>query len=295
MAESSAIAWGPLAEPVRSDAPDAGDPPWRDNAYLAFWAPPASVYGVVHVTTTPNGDGRRARFSIDVGGSLVEVMEPLEPGSFESDSIDFRLDGRILLETPEIAVDLIMRPRFQPGDYTAGEVLPGLVPELPLQHYQQGVDVSGTVTRGDRTVDFAGQGLRDRTWGFRDEASSWVEHLAVFGCFEGFDLTVMKFAHPEGERRVDGFVLAADGTRPITEIRTTRDPSGLFVRATIALADGEQRVISSGGRIGGFWAPIGADEREGPVYTAFDEVHRLTVDGVPGHGIAEQGYLRRLD
>ena len=50
--------WGPLAEPIHPDRPiTPADPPWRENAWLAFYDRPQGIYGVTHVTTSPNSGG----------------------------------------------------------------------------------------------------------------------------------------------------------------------------------------------------------------------------------------------
>jgi hypothetical protein len=72
--------WGPLSEPIHNDV--AGERPWRDNAFLCFWNPDGDVVGTLHTSTSPNAEGRRARFSIQAGGKTVEVAEELEPGTF---------------------------------------------------------------------------------------------------------------------------------------------------------------------------------------------------------------------
>lgn len=285
--------WGPLAEPISSSAGPA-DPVWRDNAYLAFWSPEEAVYGVVHVSTTPNGVGRRARFSIAVQGDEFETIEELDPGTFTSASIDYQLDGRVRLNTPDVQAELCLTPRFSPGDYSAGEVVPALLADRPLRHYQQGADFTGAVTVHGRPITLSGTALRDRTWGYRDENSTFIEHLAYMGSFDEFDFTVMKFSRPDGHAVTDGFILDDHGAHPISDVRTLRDASGLFARCTLTLADGQERVLVSRQRVGGFWVPMG-EAREGVVYSCFDEIHSFSCDGATGHGIAEQGYLRRLD
>ena len=67
--------WGPLAQPLHADIPD--DPrPWRDNAFLCFWDPAKRLTGVMHISASPNAaGGRRARVSVRLGNSTVEVIE----------------------------------------------------------------------------------------------------------------------------------------------------------------------------------------------------------------------------
>ena len=68
---------------------------WRDNAVFVWWDPSREVYGQVHVSTTPNGEGSRARCAFHAAGRSFEFQEPLEAGTFNSDSMTVDLSGRI--------------------------------------------------------------------------------------------------------------------------------------------------------------------------------------------------------
>lgn len=287
------VDWGPLAEPVHAGAAGPGGPPWKDNAYLSFWDYAAGLYGAVHVSTSPNGEGRRARCSVSVAGRPIEIVEELAPGTFTSASIDYGLTGRIRVSHPDVEVDLMTTPRFGPADYGSGDVLPALVEGKPLQHYQQGAEVIGTVTVAGTVHELRGTGLRDRTWGFRDEAAQWVEYAGLIASFTDFDVTVMTFLGADGAVRTDGFLQDAAGATRISGLKLTRDPAALFVRGRMTLADGTERVVTAVGREGGFWVPMGA-EREGPAFGAYDDFLRLDAEGTPGSGLVEQGILHRV-
>jgi hypothetical protein len=285
--------WGALAQPIHTDAAGAGDPPWRDNAFLGFCSPTESVFGAVHVSTSPNTEGRRARFSLTAAGQTVEVVEPLEPGTFRSASIDFGLGGRIVVDSPDLKAELVMTPEFYAVDYTDKEAFRPLIPGEPLRHHQQAARVEGTARLGGASVTISGAGVRDRTWGYRDESAQLVEYVAVTGVFDSFYLSAMKFLGPDGTTVVDGFI--TDGPEParITAMRVTRDSAGLFLQTVITLADGSERTVRLAERRGGFWVPMGV-EREGPTMSAYDDFMAYDLDGRKGHGLVEQGILRRL-
>src|SRR5436190_5659619 len=84
--ETTQGAWGPLSEPIHGPVPE-GAPPYKDNAYLAFWDDKAGVYGVFHFSTSPNAEGRRARVTVQAGGRTAEIIETPDPGTFDTDSI----------------------------------------------------------------------------------------------------------------------------------------------------------------------------------------------------------------
>jgi hypothetical protein len=92
---STVTQFGPLATPIHEDFAAPGDPPWRDNAYLGFWDSARQLFGEVHVSTSPNGGGRRARVETFVDGRFCEIDEELEPGTFRSESVDFDIDGTV--------------------------------------------------------------------------------------------------------------------------------------------------------------------------------------------------------
>lgn len=293
MINTVTTSWGPLAEPVHADAAGPGDPVWKDNAYLSFWDVANGLFGSLHVSTSPNGEGaRRARCSIAVGGTTVEVTETLEPGSFTSESIHFGLDGTIRVDHPELSLVASNTPLYAPADYASTGLIPELVPGQPLQHFQQGCTVVGTVTVGGRAYDLEAQGMRDRTWGFRDEAAQWVEYAGLIATFDGVFITAIKFVSRTGEVTGDGFLATDEGVQVITSIRFRRDAAARFVRAQLDLANGATHTVTLAGRETGFWVPMGA-ESDGPSFGTYDDFMQLELDGEPGAGLFEQGIIHR--
>lgn len=288
------VQWGPLAHPIRSEPVADDAPPWKDNSYLAFWDPERGVNGVVHVSTSPNAAGRRARASLQVGGATAEIAEDLEPGTFTSASIDLDLEGRVTVRTADMSMELEMTPRGTAADYTAGAAIPELVPGEPLQHFQQGAIVSGRVCVGDAATEVDAIGLRDRTWGYRDESQMWPEYIGMIVDLDGETLSVMKFAGVDGSTKTDGFLLGDEPRQATSLVDITRDASGLFVGATVGFDDGETLTLRLTRRTGGFWVPMGW-ERVGPTMSAYDEFMELrAADGRGGYGFVEQGIVRRL-
>jgi hypothetical protein len=283
-----------LSEPVHAGAAGPGDPPWRDNAFLAFWDEHSGLYGCAHVSTSPNSEGRRARCSVAALGRRVEVVEPLVPGTFDSDSLTFDLSGRLIVDTPDLRVDLRSTPRFSAADYSAGQIVPGIVAGAPLRHFQQGCEVEGDVVVGDTKITLRGRGFRDRTWGYRDESQTWTEYVAVIGCFPDFDITFMKFKGVDGSMTVEGYQIA-DELRRADEMRITRDASGLLSRLDVGFGDGAEVSVEVTGHPGGFWVPLGRDGRSGPTMSSYDDfVSLASFSGATGFGMVEQGIIRTV-
>jgi hypothetical protein len=284
-----------VAHPVRQDAPTEPHP-WRDNAYLGFWDPGHAVFGAVHVSTSPNSEGRRARASVSVRGVSAEVIEDLEPGTFGGRSITYDLDGTIRVRSRDLEIDLAMPGRHHPVDYTGG-VITDLIPDQPLHHLQQPVHVVGEVSvrseRGTEAATVRGRGLRDRSWGFRDESVSMVEFAFFVIGLGDEDLSVMKFRRADGSTATEGFLLGGAPTA-VHALAVTRDAAGLVVGADVGLEGGSELVLRRRTLHGGFWVPMGV-ERRGPTMSCYDEfVEVEAADGRVGHGIFEQGIRRDL-
>jgi hypothetical protein len=286
------IEWGPIGEPVQVGAASPGDPVYRDNAFLAFWSLGAEpVYGEGHVSTSPNSDGRRARFTICHGGRVVELREELEPDSFRSESIDFDPRGRLVVEAEGFSAHLSYRPRFCHGDYTENAVL-GTVRESTLKHYQQGMDVSGTVAIGDETMELECRGIRDRTFGYRDEPRQWIDGVGFCATFDDFDFTAIRNITSDGEAVTDGFILSDSGALRLTGMRFTYDPI-LLKHAALTFEDGTERTISRRSRqYCPLWFPQGPD-REAPGMTSWSEYCEFDAWGAVGEGLVGH-WVRRL-
>lgn len=287
--------WGDLAHPVRQDDPGEGMPVWKDNAYLCFWDSSTGAHGVIHASTSPNAEGRRARASLSVNGRAAEVAETLDSGSYASESISFGLDGPIKVDAEGLSADLHHAPRGRWCDYSVTGIVPELVEGEPLQHFQGAATVTGTIEVAGESIEVNGVGLRDRTWGFRDESAMWPEYIGVVVDIEGKLLTVMKFAGMDGETASSGFILSDEEPVPTTGLEgITRDASGLFAAASVDIEGGETLELRMTRRFGGFWVPMGW-ERQGPTMSAYDELIEVrTGDGRVGHGLVEQGIVRRL-
>lgn len=296
---TTAPTWGPLAEPIHPDAAGPGDPVWKDNAYLSFWDVELRIFGSFHVSTSPNGAGaRRARCSVSLptpggAGRIVEIIEELEPGTFASRSIEFGLDGTITVDHPDLRASLVNSPLHTPADYSTTDLIPALVPGKPLQHFQQACRISGTFASGGDVVEVDGTGMRDRTWGFRDESGQWAEYAGLVAVFDDTFITAMKFLSLDGTLRVDGFLIDGTGSHAITEVAFRRTAAAQFLKGTLTLDDGSVRIVSMTERLAGFFVPMGA-ETDGPAFGAYDDFMSLELDGATGAGFYEPGIIYRV-
>ena len=291
--------FAPLLTPIHGPVPE-GHPPWKDNAFLAFWDVNNDLFGSVHVSTSPNAGGRRARFSISLHGKVIEVIEDLASGTFTSESISFEMGAPITVRTPRLSGVIEEHPRFGLADYVTGsKVMPELVPGERLSHYQHATNVTGTLTVDGEQIKLTGAGFRDRTWGYRDESANMSEYLAVMIVAPEAAISGLRLRDTHGREFTEGFVTRADGSAtPIEEIAVTRDASSLCAGLALGLVGNSHLEARNIGRRGGFWAPMGWTRR-GPSLGEFDEFAEFTVgDGTGGSaeafGMIAHGIMRAL-
>ncbi|TVX99211.1 hypothetical protein FPV58_18215 [Mycolicibacterium porcinum] len=289
-----AAAWGPLSTAIHADAAGPSDPTWKDNAYLSFWDVAGNIYGSVHVSTSPNDSkARRARFSLQVDNQIIEIIEPLPLGSFASESISFGLDGTITVDHPDLKVLLGNAPLWVPADFALNELIPPLVPGKPLQHYQQACTLRGTIEHGGRTWTLDATGMRDRTWGFRDEAAQWIEYAGLVCVIGDSFVSAMKFLGTDGSLRADGYWVDDNGAVLITDMGFRRNAAAQFLSSTMTLADGREKTVTMSNRLAGFFVPMGRDT-DGPAFGTYDDFMTLADGEAEGAGFVEQGIVHRV-
>ena len=271
---------------------------WRDNAVFVWWDPESETYGQVHVSTTPNGEGSRARAAVTVAGRPFEINEPLPPGTFASESISVDLTGHVTVNHERLVLDLRLEPLFTPVDWASIRALPEARPGMTLNHYQHGAVARGTVIIDDESSKFEGTAWRDRTWGYREESAQWLEYFYLTSVF-GHDhaIVLWKVLGADQRTRMFGAHISDEGQVPIDTFTVVRDPAANFAGGTVDLPSGRLtlNVVPKRTPFTGWWLPMGCTRQEGPTFCEFDEYFVLTSsDGDRGAGLAAHGILRSI-
>jgi hypothetical protein len=287
--------WGPMSHPARETISE-GRPPWKDHIYIGFWDVASACYGFLHWNSSPNHDTGKAQLSGSFGGVTLDLKEPLQAHAtrFSSDSLCFDLASEIEVRAGRVTGHLRAAPRLTPVDYTQNSLLPPLVPGEPLQHWQQGVELSGELVVDGVAHLIAAMGYRTRTWGFRDDSNQFQEYVSLQTCMGARDITVMKFRWPDGSLKTDGFVVTDAGQTAILDMHVVRNSAGLTTRLRLELDGGETLELERRGVAIGLWCPIGLPEREGPTFAAYDEVIDWELNGDRGHSLVEQAIVRHV-
>jgi hypothetical protein len=233
-------AWGPLAQPLHTEIPD--DPrPWRDNAFFTFWDPAQRLTGTMHISASPNASGgRRARVSVRLGHSTVEVIEEIGLATWNSASITFDPAIGFAVDGPGLSGELRSTPLFSLAVF-AGESAPkafSLDQEHPIHHYQRSARVTGRLTVHGQTVEVDGYGYRDRTWGFREESHSVAEYYGTMWIFPEFSVSAMRLRGQDDRTAALGWVCGPETAVGVTGMSMVRDPAGLFLATRIERREG---------------------------------------------------------
>jgi len=286
--------WGPLLEPLHVDLDIAPDgPSWRENAFFTFWDRSKKIYGQAHFTTSPNAGARKGRCQLAVDGRQLSVIEPLEPMSFQSESISVDLNGRVEVRCEDFGLELEVTPRFEPADYSQSDTVPSLVEGQPLQHFQASGDAVGELRFDGGAITFGGLAFRDRTWGYRED-TAWLEYYGFMCAFDDFDLTFLKFLSPGDDRRARGFLMGKHRGEIVETFVTARDSIGTIKAVDLTLTDGAVIPVEFGeSESPPVFVPAG-NPVGGTALTIYDLFQPLRFEGDEGLGFVEQAVLRQL-
>ncbi|MEV6985390.1 hypothetical protein AB0M95_29585 [Sphaerisporangium sp. NPDC051017] len=288
--------WGPNSYPARVTT-EPGSPPWKDHVYLAFWDVTSQAYGFFHWNSSPNHPTTKAQLNLAIGDTSFDLREelPARVDRFDSASISFDLKSRITVNHPRLNGELSLAPRRGPVDFGSSGAIPRLGELPPLQHYQHPLTMTGGLVLDGQAHTIAATGYRTRTWGYRDDSEQFPEYYYLWASFDDFDVAVLKHLHPDGVQRTVGALISDAGTVPVIDVHVPKDISGFALETRYDLADESHLVLVDQKRLWGGWCPIGLPRRDGPTFSAFDEILEVrTSDGRTGYGQSEYGTIRRV-
>lgn len=288
--------WGAMSRPARTEIED-GAAPWKDHIYVAFWDATNEAYGFLHWNSSPNHETTKVQANLSLKGRTIDIIEPLplQDAHFSSDSAEFDLGSHVEYHHERLTGTLTMTPQFEIVDFGPSGSLPTLGDSEPLQHFEHGLTITGTLTLDGEDFVIDGVGFRTRTWGFRDDSNQFAEYFFTWATFDDYAVGFIKQLHPDGSQITGGGVVRGGSVVPIADVRLVKNRAGFAQRFLVEQADGTTFTLSRGERIWGGWCPIGLPEREGPAFSAYDEIVDWTdEDGRVALGLSEYGQVRRI-
>ena len=239
--------------------------------------------------------------AFDAGGLRFEVLEPTERLRTRYEGTLLELadpramadPGRAFRESPkkQVSVDLLHQavgPLYGSAGEAGHQEPSGQ--EFARAHYEQHMQVTGTLAIEGEELAIDGYGLRDHSWGPRTwqaiHAYDWL--TLNFGPDLGAMVSVIQ-RDPEGKNvRRGGVLVRGDRIEPLVDARVEADygANGLYhekVRAVVRTAAGEE--LSIDGEVTGF-IPL-RNRREGRVTHIGEGMTRWRLGDRVGYGLSE--------
>ena len=303
------------------------EPNFNESMYFNFFDPARSLGGFVRLGNRANE--RRAEMTVclflpdghvlfafqraeianndafDAGGLRFDIVEPTERlrtvyrgRAIElADPKKLTDPRRAYAESPQrtVALDLLheaVGPMYGQA-HDDREAARDADKQFAKAHYEQHMRVTGSIDLGDRTIDVAGFGLRDHSWGPRYwQAIERYEWLTMnFGADLGAMVTRIQV---EGAPpREGGVIVRGDDVSTIEKVTIDAEyeDNGLDHRALVAhveTRDGERHEISGAVRA---FVPL-RNRREGRTTHIGEGMTEWTFDGRRGFGLSE--FLRQV-
>lgn len=201
-------------------------------------------------------------------GATLDDMRPVTDGSTTFEVIEPKKRFGLRHDGPDGTMDLVFTGRFEPFDFADGPKPAGTsmvgpigLSVFPFNHYEQSLAFSGTIIpkkgpRAGETVEISGWGLRDHSWGWRNDFGFRRHHWL---CANFEDRYVQGSAMTEvfyPEEKFGGFVSRATGNDPVSRVVADdpywlddpEEPFGAFERDatyTVTTVGGETHVIAA--------------------------------------------------
>lgn len=288
--------WGAMSRPALTTIA-AGSAPWKDHIYVAFWDTDNEAYGFLHWNSSPNHDTTKVQANLSLRSKTIDIIEPLptQGRHFASASADFDLKGHVQYHHERLTGSLSMTPQFEIIDFGPGGSLPTLADNDPLQHFEHGLRVTGTLTLDGEPYDVDAVGFRTRTWGYRDDSQQFAEYFFLWSTYRDYAVGFIKQLHPDGSQITGGGLVRDGQVIAVTDAHLIKNRAGFAQRIVVDLADGQSLTFSRGPRVWGGWCPIGLPERHGPAFSAYDEIVEWTDDNnETACGLSEYGQIRQI-
>ena len=287
-------------EYIHQDYPRDDKTPWKENWYFNFIDEESRAWGFNHISLERHK--QRARFSTVhvVDGkvykylnyiSLTEDFTELDDGKLRLEFIEPHKKFHLTFDGPEHSLDLTFLARFDVFDYAPrrSKEPGGDKKSLSVHHYEQALNVSGTLTKGGTSRTISCFGHRDHSWGYRNEINidSWNWVVVQFA---DKTINVMQ-VYIEGLGLISrGFISEASGNTAIRQtkiISTERNEEGIPLSSVYEMVDKSGRTWTlTSSRFSGAVLPSTEEGENVTIYENFSH-YTLAETGEQGVGIDE--------
>lgn len=238
-----------LQDDLPHPVPDYAHLRYKENYFFIILAEAQGVFGAIHLNHEPGFDRARYTCNLSIRGRRIDyhnqtafperfaLERRIGDGVLELAFAEAHKRFELSLDAPEVGLALTFTARQPTFDYaacrTAGNPAPSfqqintLGLNLPYNHQQQSLNVTGQVTVDGEVIEIAGSGYRDHSWVMRADSTiaqhSWCgfnfETLAIGAKANAAVLQPELFAK-------EGYVSDAKGQRAFRSIEVRGEGEG---------------------------------------------------------------------
>jgi len=270
---------------------------WKENWYFNFIDRANNAWGINHISLMRHVQkGRFSAFHVVdnevlMYSNLIDIddnLEELTDGKLKFDFIEPFKRFRVTFNGPLHQVDIAYDARFEAFDYGGNRPpKPGRERAMAVNHYEQALLATGTVTKGGRTRNIQCLGHRDHSWGYRNESNvtgwNWI-------AVQFKDKTINMSRVVIGEAFMgSGFVSNSDGNSRMTRVNVedTKYESRLPISSVFTGWDKLGRVWKlRSEKFSGLALPMDEKQKGVIVFENFAEYTNIET-GESGYGIDE--------
>ena len=226
---------------------------WKENWYFNFIDRQNHAWGANHISLQRHKQ-RGAFMAIHVVDNevvwyrneidLTENFTELTDGRLSMEILEPHRRHRVIFRGEKHNLDLIYEARFDVFDYKQHGKGFKDKKSLAIEHYEQGMTLTGTLTKSGNARPISGLGHRDHSWGYRDEGNlvGWNWVAAQFPG-KTINLSIVHMSNTENVQ--SGFISAAEGNIRVQEVNirsTIRDDQNAPITSTYEFRDETSRV-----------------------------------------------------
>lgn len=286
------------ADYIHQNYPRQKSKPWKENWYFNFIDRANNAWGINHISLQRHIqkgrfmamhviDGKTVPYINEI--DLTDNFSEISDGNFRVEITKPHQKFQLTFKGPEHSVNLTYDARFGVFDYEKQGKDDGFKDEetLALEHYEQAMHVSGTITMGGKSRPISCLGHRDHSWGYRNEENisgwNWIAAQFPSQTINLYQLIV------EGAEDVQsGFISQKDGNTGVREfkiISTEWDESKAPVSSIYEFIDEKDRVQTLlSKKFSGIFLPI--NDKGAGTHEIFAEF-TLKETGEKGEGVDE--------
>ncbi len=238
--------------------------PWKENYYFNYIDREANAMGIFHcsymrwqnkvrVITHQLIDGKQYSYikfhPLPLNNSeLLDESIIMKDDYYSFEILDPHAKHRLRYCDKQLDIDLIFSKRFDVFNFDEAVSNEG-DRGFDVEHYEQGMNVMGTIIVDGKVKQVSCLGHRDHTWGYRDESGLAGWHwVAVLGQESSWNITRVKRVNHKDDQT--GFISDAEGSYLITGVEVLgieRNSEGepIITRYKVTLENGDVRHVTA--------------------------------------------------